>query len=537
MVTRLMESLPSSRLSFFDQSGAIIPCPVDGRKCGIAIDVARDLGPTMSLKLGTVLLPVRQDAAMCPHSEWPACGPGYYHLSLECGDISEHRAILVLPRHFSAIEVNSITDELIELPKSIALQLQNCGGLLGTNLALNHELSIDQEFFKLRRAVTGTKERLGMLQILPIIQRDCYQVLVPRNEIRDADKVRRPDILKLHQAVSMPGNVLAIQTLKRMFDVTFARSFDTYENRLVKAYVQALQSQMWRLHARLESEPAPPAIATDLEALISEFRLACTRATFLKKVRLPFISAEHVTMVLLKNPAYRAVLEGYLALYKQSSVRLEEPALKTPLNKFPVLYQLWANLKVVSVALQVCTELGYRCVSHAWVKTDNKGIFIGAMNYGEAAIQLSCPTTGRVVALAPWKENSGSDNILTTNQEVPPPLSIVILTPEEPPVVLLFDPKYNAESDNQAVAKTSAETNKMVETCSAIEPMKEDVDQLLQRMEQMTADGVREIRYAAILYPGQRKQIAPDLEALPARPSDGEALQKNVFDVLRRYLA
>jgi hypothetical protein len=49
-------------------------------------------------------------------------------------------------------------------------------------------------------------------------------------------------------------------------------------------------------------------------------------------------------------------LEDYLALYKHSSVRLEEPALNAPLNKFPFLYQLWANLMVVSVVLQVCAE-------------------------------------------------------------------------------------------------------------------------------------------------------------------------------------
>jgi hypothetical protein len=50
-------------------------------------------------------------------------------------------------------------------------------------------------------------------------------------------------------------------------------------------------------------------------------------------------------------------------------------------------------------------------------------------------------------------------------------------------------------------------------------------------------EGVREIQYAAILYPGQRKQVAPNVEALPARPSDGDALQKSIYDVLKRYLA
>jgi hypothetical protein len=176
------------------------------------------------------------------------------------------------------------------------------------------------------------------------------------------------------------------------------------------------------------------------------------------------------------------------------------------------------------------------------------------MNDGEAAIELSCPTTGRVVCLLPWRTNSGSENTLSTSQELPPALAIGIYTPEKPSVVLLFDPKYNvAESAEKAVAKktqakttqtkiaqakTKAGKSEIVETLSAIEPMKEDIDQLLRRMDQIRApEGVSETQYAAILYPGQRKQIASNVEALPARPSDGEALQKNIYDVLRRYLA
>jgi hypothetical protein len=67
--------------------------------------------------------------------------------------------------------------------------------------------------------------------------------------------------------------------------------------------------------------------------------------------------------------------------------------------------------------------------------------------------------------------------------------------------------------------------------------VKEDVDELLELMEKLkTPGGVREIQYAAILYPGPARQIAPDLEALTARPSDSESLQRHVYGVLRRYL-
>ena len=542
-----MELFPSSRLTFLNDSGAIIQGPVEGRKCGIGIDVPRELWPSISLRLGTVALSLQFDEmAMRASSEWPPCGPGHYELVLVCGDIQECLALTVMPRYFNENEVASIVYDLTELlPKSIAARLQECGGLLDLNLAQEHESPIVQ-FFKVRRAISGTKDRLGIVQLLPVIQRQCHHVLVSRHELRDTDKSRRPAISKLPQAISMPGNVLSGSALKQMFDITVERSFETYENRLVKAYVQALRGQISRLQARLQSEPALSAAATELERLSDEFRLACARATFLKAVRLPFVSADRVTMVLLKNPAYRAIWEDYLALHKHTSIRLEEPRLSAPLNNFPFLYQQWANLTVVSVILRVCAELGYQCVSHPWVQRDNNGLFLQIMPDFEVAFELTCPTTGRSIRLVSWRSESGRDNTLSTSQDLPPALAVGIYAAEKPPEVLVFDAKYRVSetvSVQRAIgkktsAKAKAAKNESAETCSAIEPMKGDVDELLYVLDQLrTPGGVREIQYATILYPGQRKQIAPDLEVLPARPSDWEALQTSVCAVLRRYLA
>ena len=160
-------------------------------------------------------------------------------------------------------------------------------------------------------------------------------------------------------------------------------------------------------------------------------------------------------MVLLKNPAYRAILEGYLALYKQSPIRLDEPALAAPLSNFSRLYQRWANLIVVSVLLQVCSELDYQCVGLPWITRDNSGLVIPVMKEGEAGIRLSCPTTGRIVCVVPWKTDSGRTPRLGNGPELPPALAIAIYTPERTPVVLLYDAKYQVteEGTNQLVAK------------------------------------------------------------------------------------
>ncbi|CAN5314966.1 hypothetical protein BH10CYA1_BH10CYA1_54590 [soil metagenome] len=529
MVFIPMASSRSSRLNFYDESGAMIISPVEGRKCDIVIDVPKELHANISLTLGTVSLPVRtEQAATCAYSVWPGSGPGYYDLSLFCGNIREHRNITVMPEYFTETDCMSMLNDLTDLlPKSIALKLRQCGAQLGSEQAPEQKSEIEEEWLRLSLAITGTKEKLGLLQILPIIQRDCHQILLPRLEVRSADKLRRPELSRLPQAMSMPGNMVANDELYQMFDVTVEQSSETYENQLVKTYVQALRSRLSRLQAKVKAERTPPAMAKDIDALATEFHLACARASFLRNVRQTSVSAQRVTMVLLKNPAYRAVLEGYLALNnQQSATTLEEQALNSPLDKFPFLYQLWANLMVLSALLQVCAESGYRCVSHHWVKSYRKGTVIQVMNDGKIAVQLYSPTTGIQVNVIPWRPVLESQN--ASNLEAPMSLAIAIEAPVKPLAVLLFDPKYN-------VALKSVPKKELV---SSTEPLKEDIEELLRSIELLKGPGGEtEIQYAALLYPGQGIQIASEVEAVSARPAQGVSLQKNICDLLRRYLA
>lgn len=495
--------------------------PVEGRRCQIGINVPKNLWPFLTLTLDANPLSLRLDeGATLAYAEWPACPPGHYELDLLCDDIQEIRTIAVMPQYFSDDDLRHIVGDLSErLPNVIAVQLQECGGLAGTNLKLPTEPSIEMEFARLSRAVNGTKEKMGILQLLPIVQRECYQVLVPRTELKKANQTRKPDISKLPRAIAMAGNLYSNGALKQMYDVTVERSFDTYENRLVKAYVQALQSQMLRLQTRMEAEKPKHALTPKLEALLNEFRLACTRAQFLREIRKPLESAGRVTMVLLKNEAYHAIFEGYLSLYNVSTIRLEEPALDKPLSSFPYLYVRWVNLTVISVLLQVCYEQGYKCISHPWIERDNRGLFIPVMSEGEAGIKLSCPRTNMIVSIFTWKSASRKNATSAYTHEQAPALAVAIYKPEQLPMVLLFDAKY------------------AVSTGKTIEPLKDDVEELAHGMEQSrTPDGEREIRYAAILYPGLKKQFAPDLEALAARPSNEEALRKSIYKVLKKYL-
>jgi hypothetical protein len=529
MVFIPMASSLSSRLNFYDESGAKIACPLEGRECDIVIDVPKELHANISLMLGAVVLSVRtEESATFAYSVWPASGPGHYELSLSCSNIREHRSITVMPEHFSETDCMSMINDLTDLlPKSIAAKLRQCGAQLGSEQVREQKSEIEDEWLRLREAITGTKEKLGLLQILPIIQRECHQILLPRLEVRTAEKLRRPEMSRLPQALSMPGNIDALDDLCQMFDVTVEQSSETYENQLVKTYVQALRSRLSRLQAKVKAARAPLAMAKEIDALANEFHLACVRASFLRNVRQTSVSAQRVTMVLLKNPAYRAVLEGYLALNnQQSSTTLEEQALNSPLDKFPFLYQLWANLIVLNALLQVCAESGYRCVSHHWVKSYRKGTVIQVMNDGNIAMQLYSPTTGTQVNVIPLRTVQEGQGI--ANMEVPMSLAIAIEASHKPLVVLLFEPKYNV------VLKSVTEK----EPDSSTVPRKEDVDDFLRSIELLKGPGGEtEIQYAALLYPGSGVQISSEAEAVSARPAQGNSLQKKVGDVLRLYLA
>jgi hypothetical protein len=312
------------------------------------------------------------------------------------------RTINSTHQQFEEDQFLRVIDELtVALPEAIALRLLKCGGMLGIGLAPEEEPTLEQEYFKLRAAIYGAKDKPGIVQFLPDIQKDCHSVLLSRQVLCAANKARKPDTAGLIRALTIPGNVSPYETLYSVYDTAVESSYNTYENRLVKAYVQAVYSRLSRLHARLETSPF--AFTHEMEGLFNAFRLARSRASFLNGVKTPFITLSHITMVLLKKPAYRAVLDGYLELLKQFLVRLEEPLLVHALTEFPSLYQLWGTLKVISATLQVCGQLGFRCNGHPLLKRDEAGLFVKVVADGQPAVELTRRATGTKVKIIPMK--------------------------------------------------------------------------------------------------------------------------------------
>jgi hypothetical protein len=327
-----------------------------------------------------------------------------------------------------------------------------------------------------------------------------------------------------------------------MYDTTVDQSFEAYENRLVKAYVLALRSRLSRLLARLKSMAVPPAMTAEVDNLANEFHLAFMRATFLRQIRNASITSVRITMVLLKNPAYRAVLQGYLGLSQQAAVNIEEPALISPLNNFPYLYQRWVSFKLLNALLQVCSEKGYRCTNHHWVRSFNKSTTIQVMNDGRPAVQLWSDRAGLLVSFVPWSPLGAA--VLGT-ASAPTGVAIFIEAPGQIGKALLFDPKYwvdakplpenNAKPVKRKTKKTI--TDEYNRKRSALDPLQSDVNDIFQFKEQIRGmENASEIIYSSIMYPGLRKLLTNGIEALAAHPCDGEALHKTLVELLRRLI-
>jgi predicted component of viral defense system (DUF524 family) len=91
--------------------------------------------------------------------------------------------------------------------------------------------------------------------------------------------------------------------------------------------------------------------------------------------------------------------------------------------------------------------------------------------------------------------------------------------------VYLFDPKYKLEGE-------------LIEGESADgKPKKTDIDKMHAYRDAVRGeDGIRVVRYAAILYPGPEVRYSEGLEALRAYPGADQDLEKRIRILLRRAL-
>jgi predicted component of viral defense system (DUF524 family) len=454
-------------------------------------------------------------------AQWPLSGTGRYRLRLESDEIEEEREVEITPEKITAEAYAVMVDDLqTTLPASVAIGLQRAGALQGLELKPPRESTLATELSRLRQAIRGGGQRSGLAASLPAVARDPHLVLKKTEQWVAGAQVRRLEPAGLIAALQKPNNIEAGTRLPiRVPDVRVEQHVDVYENRLLRSFHDQVARRLRRLRAALEARKQYGPL-DEVDELINDLRRARRNASFLDDVAPLAQAPTRVTMVLLKRPEYRAVLEGYLRFRRSAYVQLQEPALEAPLQNLPYLYELWGTLVTIQALVEAAACHGYRVHNQRLARHIDHGVYVNVLPDGQPAVDLRHPTTSVRVRLIPQRTYAtDSRRLHSISFSQIPDVTIEVRSPGEQPQLYLFDPKYKLQSENTEYLDGR--------------PKKIDIDTMHAYRDAIRdVAGERVVRYAAILYPGSHRNYGDRIEALPARPDDPNALVRRLRDVL-----
>jgi hypothetical protein len=518
-----MASAPTSKLSFLDAQGQRVEGPQEWARGYVAIDVSPERWQKVELSRNGEPLDVyvRELAGRAQVvADWPLSGTGHYRLELIDGEDPEECRLSVWPRKITRASYFRLLDDLEQLPAAIAVALQRQGALSGIKLPPPEEVTLSGELLRLRRAVTGTTERPGLARVLRSLAAEHYSVLRASEISLPRERVRRIHPARLSQAVAIAHSVDASGLPARLPEIRVEHTPDVYENRLVRAFYDQVNLRVRRLQARLQ-RTGLEAVREELADLSRTVGAARREAGFLDEVSSPRQLPTQLTMVLLRRPAYRAALEGFLEFRRTVSIRLEEPALDAPLENLPALYETWGTLQVLKTLTDVAAQLGWS-VEERLFHRDASGLFLRVLRSGRAALIARDPTSRITVKLVVQRTyGRGGKPLRSASYEQRPDIAIEI-DAGRGPRVLVFDPKYKLESEQ------------LEGEISDGRPKKVDIDKMHAYRDAIRdANDQRPVEFAAIIYPGASSEdFGSGLQAIAARPDEGPTFESEIRTAL-----
>ena len=462
----------------------------------------------------------------CIIAEWPRSGPGAYRVEVHAAATRVDEVFTIRPSKMSTGDFADLLTSLeTELPVSVAIALQNAGGLAGLDLTLVRPASLAEEVARVRRAVHGDGNIRGIAQLLVELAKSPHAILRSEERWARREHSRRPALSRIAQAYARKGNLAQDDTPLQLVDSRVHESFDVYENRIVATFVKQVDRHL----RRLENIAAflPGSLLADARRLRTTLTRARRAAPFLNEVAELRSAPTRVTMVLLRRSEYRATFAGYLAFQRGLAIRIEDPGLTTPLAELPHLYQTWGTLQVILSLLTVAGNHGFRVVSERLVGRDTGGLFLRVLPDGREAVVLKHPANGRTVRLIPERSysaggmNAGRLHSVTFSQR--PDVAIEVLDPDGTTAIYLFDPKYKLADSS---------------TGSAGQPTKPDIDKMHAYRDAIRDSTDRRIvKYAAILYPGATVAFGHGVDALSALPSTRVELASHLQNVIAQAIS
>jgi hypothetical protein len=520
-------SPPTSRLQFLSEDGASLKGPLEWTRAQIVIECPAGSLSTAKLKRNGTSLSLSErviDDSVKLVAEWPLSGVGHYELQLALGDdFVEVSRWTVQPAKISSAAFGSLLDDLENrLPVTVALAMQKLGAATGIRpVQPTGASSVEEEIVRLRRAITKTPVGPGLALILREIAQDPHQVLADVEMWVPADRARRVSATGLVRAVAVESNTTSPGVPDRLPDNRVETTVDVYENRLLKTFVDQVELRVRRLRAYLAAR-GNDSLIQELDTLARTLRAARNQAPFLHEVGRLNQAPTNVTMVLVKKPAYRKLLEACLDFRSRTAVRLNEPALESPLENLPSLYETWGVLQAIQTILDIAKERGYHVKRNELFKQGPVGAWIEVLPNRRLAVALERSSDGRTISVISQRTYANSGAFRSVSYPQRPDLAIEVEESNRPPEIYLLDPKYKLDSEMSAEPPGDGK------------PSKVDIDKMHAYRDAIRdQQGNRVVRFAGILYPGPQQEFTSGLAAIPAVPGNSGQL----VDQLRRVLA
>jgi predicted component of viral defense system (DUF524 family) len=524
-------SRPTSRFRFLSEDGTPQEGPREWVRGLITVDCPLESWAQASLERNGVPLDLSQRVLRGSTqvvAEWPLSGTGHFELTLRLADeIVETTTWTVGPGKISPQAYQSLLEDLeAELPVSIALGLQKLGGATGLDLTTPTGVtSIAEEVSRLKRAVSRSSKGPGLAAILREVARDPHEVLTGTQTWVAAERARRVEPSGFMRAIALGSNLDATGIPLRLPDSRVRPTMDVYENRLLKAFVEQVVHRLNRLRAVLERAGHADQLAEAID-LLEQMERARRQAPFLDEVGLLGQTPNRVTMVLAKRPAYRDMLEAFLQFRRRTAVRLKEPALESPLESLPNLYETWGVLHTIRSVLGLAEEEGYTILRDELLRPDPLGAWIEVLPNGRAALRVERHDGQRVSVIHQRVYSATENGMRSVSYTQIPDLAVEVSRPGGETEVFLFDPKYKLDSEFTDEAGRVGK------------PKKVDIDKMHAYRDAIRdGTGSRVVRFAGILYPGPRKVFADGLMAISAIPGREGELHSELEAILRPALA
>lgn len=509
-------------MQFFSADGSSIEGPREWDPAVIDLGVEPDDWESVGLTINgiaAVVYAARRFGESRTLADWPRSGPGAYRLVVETRTGSRSRTVTVGSAKLGVRGLADLIEDLERrLPASIALGLQRAGGLVGLRIRPPAENTLEQEVLRLRRAVEGPANEPGLLFLVPAIAADPHSMLARENHWVRRERARRVSAAALVQTLTRPGNIGRMALPERVLDSRVQATFDVYENRLLKAFIQEVLGRL----RRLERVAADSGSAPEIRELRRSLQDTDRRAGFLRDVAVGSQAADRLTMVLVREPRYRALLDRFQELHRSLWVELDDDRLEAPLQNLPSLYQSWGTLHLIDALLEIAVELGFHVTQQRIVHRRPGAVFLKILRDGVPAVRLEHRPTGASVILTPERSYGRGGEQRSVSFVQRPDVTVEIRFSSGHVDLLLFDPKYKLDADDEG---------------SGI-PIKSDVDKMHSYRDAIRdAEGQHLVRFAATIYPGRTQHYGRDVAAIGAVPGAPEEVRGMLLAVLRRYMS